>query len=296
MINLELYRIFYVVATEKNITKASEVLNISQPAVTKHIKNLEYQIGTPLFIRTKKGVILNEYGEKIYLKVKNALTLLNESEKEISEYKELDKGTIRIGISTSLAKLYLMDYIESFHKIYANIIIDIFTYPTKDLIKMLKNGQIDIIIGKHPNIEDKDLDYTILGKTKYIFVASPKYCELKDKKVKLKDVKKYPLIFQNHPSNAQTSIEKYFNKNDVKVEPKMSIGSSNLLLDFVKIGYGIGYATKMYAQDYIDKGKIFEIDITPDTEYIDYGLTILKNNIMPSYCNKLIEYLKNDMI
>ena len=87
MINLELYRIFYVVAETKNITKASEILNISQPAVTKHIKNLEEQLGNPLFIRTKKGVILNEYGEKIFLNVKQALNLLSESEKEISKYK-----------------------------------------------------------------------------------------------------------------------------------------------------------------------------------------------------------------
>ena len=58
MIDLELYRIFYVVAKTKNITKASEELHISQPAVTKHIKNLESLLGLPLFIRTNKGVIL----------------------------------------------------------------------------------------------------------------------------------------------------------------------------------------------------------------------------------------------
>ena len=77
MINLELYRIFYVVAKEKNITKASKILNISQPAVTKHIKNLEYELGEELFIRTKKGVILNEYGRKIFLNVKNALNSID---------------------------------------------------------------------------------------------------------------------------------------------------------------------------------------------------------------------------
>ena len=76
MINLELYRIFYVVARVKNITKASEILNISQPAVTKHIKNLEEQLGNPLFIRTKRGVILNEYGENIFLKVKQSANTL----------------------------------------------------------------------------------------------------------------------------------------------------------------------------------------------------------------------------
>ena len=66
MIDLDLYKIFYIVAEEGNITKASEKLHISQPAVTKQIKNLENQLNTPLFIRTKRGVILNEC-EKKYL-------------------------------------------------------------------------------------------------------------------------------------------------------------------------------------------------------------------------------------
>lgn len=78
MINLELYKIFYTVAQTKNITKASEILNISQPAVTKHTQNLEYALNNPLFIRTKKGVILTDFGEKIFIKVKQALILLED--------------------------------------------------------------------------------------------------------------------------------------------------------------------------------------------------------------------------
>jgi len=78
MINLDLYRIFYAVAETGNITKASEVLHISQPAITKQIKNLESELKTPLFIRTNKGVKLNQVGEKILLNVKQGLGLLDE--------------------------------------------------------------------------------------------------------------------------------------------------------------------------------------------------------------------------
>ena len=60
MINLELYRIFKIVADKENLTKASEILHISQPAVTKHIKNLENELNTLLFERSKYGMILNE--------------------------------------------------------------------------------------------------------------------------------------------------------------------------------------------------------------------------------------------
>ena len=63
-INFELYRIFYTVANHGNITKASEELLISQPAISKAIKNLEDQLGGQLFVRTKRGVFLTEEGKE----------------------------------------------------------------------------------------------------------------------------------------------------------------------------------------------------------------------------------------
>ena len=63
-INLEYYKIFYEVAKEQNITKASENLHISQPAISKTIKLLEEKLGGTLFVRTKKGVILTEEGKE----------------------------------------------------------------------------------------------------------------------------------------------------------------------------------------------------------------------------------------
>ena len=73
MVNLELYKIFVVVANELNITKASEKLNISQPAVTKHIKNLENILGRALFKRSNKGLTLTEIGLELYESLKNPI-------------------------------------------------------------------------------------------------------------------------------------------------------------------------------------------------------------------------------
>ena len=292
MINLELYRIFYVVAETKNITKAIEILNISQPAVTKHIKNLEDQLGNPLFIRTKKGVRLNEYGEKIFLNVKQALNLLNESEKEISEYKKIDKGTIKIGISTTLTRRYLLKYIKDFHEKYPNVVINIYTDPTKDLIKELKNGTIDLIISKFPQNKDLDLEYITLGKTKYIFTCNKDYIELTNKKINIKDIVNYPILLQKSPSNSRDFIEKYLKENNLHIEPKMNIASSSLLVDFIELGYGIGFVTKLYIEKELETKKLYEIKVTPDTSEIDYGIILLKNNILASHCKKFIEYLK----
>ena len=80
-INFELYRIFYTVANHGNITKASEELMISQPAISKSIKNLEEQLGGTLFIRTKRGVILTDEGKEFYKYIKQAMEYITKKGK-----------------------------------------------------------------------------------------------------------------------------------------------------------------------------------------------------------------------
>lgn len=70
MINLELYKIFVLVAKEENLTRASEKLNLTQPAVTKHIKNLEEILQVKLFVRSNHGIKLTEQGKSLYDKIK----------------------------------------------------------------------------------------------------------------------------------------------------------------------------------------------------------------------------------
>ena len=292
MINLELYRIFYVVAETGNITKASEQLCISQPAVTKQIKNLESQLNTPLFIRTKKGVVLNECGQKIFLNVKQALTLLDEASSKTKEFAELNTGTIKIGTSTTLMRKYLLKYIEKFHNKYPNVVVDIYTDPTKELIAKLKNGMIDLIIGKMPDNFDNDLEYYELDKTKYIFMANKNYFDLKNMTLSPKDLEKYPILIQEYPANSRLSVEKYFEKNNVKLEPKMNIASSNLLIDFINMGYGIGYVTELYVREDLKKDNMYKVNVLPEPESVSFGIISLKNNVMSNPCKKFVETLK----
>ena len=90
-IDFELYRIFYVVANNKNITKASQELLISQPAVTKSIKKLEDLLGGQLFTRTKKGVTLTSEGKEIYSYIKQAIEFINNAENRFSKILKLEQ-------------------------------------------------------------------------------------------------------------------------------------------------------------------------------------------------------------
>lgn len=295
MIDLELYKVFFIVAETKSITKASTILYISQPAITKQIKKLESQLNTTLFIRTNKGMILNECGEKIYIKVKKALSLLEEAERTINEFKDINIGTIKIGTSKTLSKKYLLKYIKKFHNDYPNIIVDIYTEPTKELIKKLKNGTIDLIIGKFPHNKDKELEYKELGKSKYVFASSNNYYNFNNKIINAKELEQYPIILQEEPSNSRSSAERYFEQNNLSITPKMNIASSSLLVDFITMGFGIGYITELFIQDEIQKGIIKKIEVKPQPEEIIFGIIQLKNNIPTNCSKKFISYLNKSL-
>ena len=107
-INFELYKIFYVVANNKSISKGAEKLLISQPAVTQAIKNLEGQLGITLFIRTKKGILLTTEGEELYNYIKEGMNYFINGTNKLLELKKLEAGTIKIGASTSITENLLM--------------------------------------------------------------------------------------------------------------------------------------------------------------------------------------------
>lgn len=95
-LNFEYYKIFYYVATYKNITRAAEHLCVTRPSVTKAIQNLENQLNCVLFERTKRGVKLTPSGQALYRKIEPACMELFLAEKELEQRKILEQGKLRI--------------------------------------------------------------------------------------------------------------------------------------------------------------------------------------------------------
>ena len=174
--NLNNYVIFYTVAKAGNISKAANQLYISQPAISKSISKLEAELGTALFARSSKGVTLTEEGQVLYEYVERAFDSLNMGEENLKNYKELGIGHIRIGVSTSLCKHILLDYLKDFIKENPNIKFSIDCHSTLNTIKLLKNDDIDI--GLICNAElPKGIVYSPVKEIHDVFVASPEYLD-----------------------------------------------------------------------------------------------------------------------
>ena len=293
-IDFELYRIFYTVANNGNITAAAKELNISQPAISKSIKNLEEQLGGTLFIRTKRGVILTSEGKEFYNYIKKAIEYITSAENKFTDLINLETGCIRIGISTTLTKEFLLPYLEKFHKLYPNIDIMISTNISSELLTKLRNGLIDIVILNLNNKKyDDDIEIIKCKKINDCFVINKDYLNLNNLNLSIKDLNNYPLILQTKESNTRNFIDNFAKEHNVVLKPNMELASYTLVVTLAKIGFGIGYATKEYIKKELENEELFELKIkeTIPSRYI--GIALCKNNLPNFSTKKLIEIIKN---
>ena len=290
--DIELYKTFYFVAKYKSITKAAEMLYISQPAVTMSIKKLEEQLEMTLFTRTKRGVILTNEGKVLYEYVKQAMESLKIGENRINNLKKLDTGNIRIGIGTTLTKYFLMKYLDKFHKLYPKININIDTSMTVDILKKLENGLVDIAIITTDKLDYKDFNIAYSRNIQDIFVASKEYYDVIGKKTSLDNLNNYPLLLQSPNTSTRNFLDSFSLKHGVKLNSSMELASFSLVLEFSKIGMGIGFISKDFVENEINKKELFEIKTVPEIPKRKI-LVLTKKEYLPSFsASKLIEIIQ----
>ena len=286
-VNLELYRIFYTVAKYQHMTKASEELHISQPAISQAIKKLEDQLNGTLFIRSNKGMQLTEEGKMFYDYVKGALELINNAEREFTSFKDLSKGEIKIGISTTLTKLLLTDVIAKFHTDYPNINIIINNDLTSNLINNLKLGKLDFVIFNESNIKETNLNLKKVKELKQGFVYNPQYYN--DNIKNFNDLNNYPLILQKEESNSRKLIDSIALSKNVKLIPKMEVVSQELITEFTNIGLGIGFVIIPLAKRNFPDLK--ELNINKEIPNLNVYLATNKNINLTFASKTFISYL-----
>lgn len=294
-INFEYFKVFYFVAKNKNISKAANELMISQPAVSKTLKNLEDQMGCSLFSRGKNGVNLTEEGFVLYNEVKNAIEIIDNANSKVNEMIDLEAGILNIGISNTLTKQFLLPYIKEFNNKYPKVKIKIHTEPTYELITKARNGLVDFIILNLPyNIPDDFLKEN-LKEIHDCFVASNNFSNLKNKTIKLEELNNYPLILLAKGSNGRYFLDDICSKLNIKLNPKFELASYSLVTEFIKSGIGIGLVTREFVLDELRDGSLFEVNVSPTTPNRQIGLIYLKNKVFNRCSSKFLETLKEDL-
>ena len=289
--NLELYKVFYYVAKNGNITQAANELMVSQPAVSKSIKTLERDLDTILFNRNKDGVSLNNAGELLYNKIKKAMELIVSSEEDIDSLNNMEQGTINIGAGNTIMQRYLMPYIKKFHDLYPNINVIVHTLVTDELIKKAQVGLVDVVFTHLPNTIPNSFDIIKIKELHDILVVN-KDSKYLNKEIKKKDLEKLPLILLPYGASNRKNFNKFCTANNIVIKPQMEIGNDLIIEDCAYNGLGVGLVVREYVKNKLDNQELFELNtnFNIDPKYLVCLVeSNRKNNII---IKKFIELLK----
>jgi DNA-binding transcriptional LysR family regulator len=293
MINTELYKTFYIVAKEGSITKASEILFITQPAVSRAIRQLEEKSGCSLFFRTPKGVKLTKEGQVLYKYIEQAFNFIYLGEKKIAEIKTLEQGEFTIGVGDTVCKHYLIPHLKEFNRTYPGVRIHILNHTTPVIIDMLKKGKIDLGIANLPidDIEYKELIVHNIMEIQDCFVVGEKYKRLSKGPLAISDIVKFPMLLLEKESNSRVYIDKYLAKNNIVIQPEIELGNFELLVRFAMIDFGVACVIKNFVTYELDRKFLYEIILNEQIPPRHLGVVYLSAIPLSSAARKFLSFL-----
>ena len=254
--DLSLYNIFYLVCKNGSFTKTASVLGITQPGISYSIKKLEEVLNVKLFERGNKPILTPE-GEELLPYVEKALNDLKNGERKINDLVNLKKGQVSIGIPSHIGVFLLTDILRKFNVIYPNIKIKVVCASTKELFRIFRMNEIDLVIDSSP-LEENISDYIVtkVATEKCAFTCNKKNYDLLNKKNNLQDLNKYNLIVPLKTSSCTKKLMEIYNKKNIEFNPLYEISTSDIIAEMVDRNTGIGFLFEKTIQKYEHLEKI----------------------------------------
>ena len=228
ILDLHYLRIFYEVAKEGSFTKAANRLYINQSAVSIQVKKFEELLNTKLFDRSSKKIKLTYSGEVLYKMAEEIFQKVKRAEKEMSRIIELDKAKISIGASPVIGEPLIPKLMKGFSMVHSEIEYDIRIAEKKVLLKLLREGELDIILLDAEHITDANLEVIDVEDFPYVLVSKKDYSNIEE-------ATEDTLITRNYVPNNEEAIATLESKYKVTFDNRVPVrGSLQVIKEMVK--------------------------------------------------------------
>lgn len=258
--SLSLYHIFYTVARTGNISGAAKELFISQPAISKSIRRLEENLNTVLFLRGSRGVTLTRDGELLYEHVRNAFASLTLGEQLLAHNHELGISQLRIGASTTLSKYVLLPRLKDFIRNHPNVRVTITCQSTYRTLELLEEQKIDVgLVGKPRNT--RGYSFLPVQTIQDTFAASPSYLKhlfARASKEHLFEAATFMLMDEENITRQYVNGQ--LREHRIELANTLEVSTMDLLIEFARIGLGIGCVIRDFVLGDLNSGTLLEVD------------------------------------
>lgn len=250
--DIDLFKTLISVSKHKSISKASEDLYLTQPAISKQIQALEKHYDIKLFERDKKKMLLTEPGKQLLDYAHRITSLYRESIRSLNERDGQVKGTLKMGANLTLGIYVLPRLIRLYSDIYPDLKIEMLLDNTDNIIKEVKSGDMNFgFIGV--SLNDPLIRNHLFYRDRMKVVIGKNF-GINKKTISWKDLEKLPFISRERGSDIRDSYEKWLKAKNIQLAARMELNNTEAIKNCVKFGIGFSILPWCTVENEIKEG------------------------------------------
>ncbi|WP_338472231.1 LysR family transcriptional regulator [Niallia sp. XMNu-256] len=258
--NYDALQTFVTLVEVKNFTKTAEILNMSQPNVSLHIKNLEKEFQTTLIERSPKFIKITPTGDLLYDRAKQIITIYEQTKQEILEHHQIIKGELNIGASFTIGEYILPAILIKLQTDFPELEIHVVIGNTEEIVGLVRLLEVDIgLIEGQTNV--KDISVKAFMNDELFIVASPEHPLAQKDKVMISDLQNQIWITREDGSGTREYFNHVISANGLKLKSLLSISSNQGIKETLMNGYGLSLLSESVIRRDIRHGNLTTIPV-----------------------------------
>lgn len=292
--DLHYLEIFNTVAKYTSFKKASEILHISQPALSIQVKKLESQTGVKLFDKIGNKIYLSEAGSLLYSYTQKIFAIVEEMEHNISNHSQVVGGTINLGASNTPGAYFLPRIIGEMKKRYPAVTINLHIADTSEITNLIENGTLDVAVNGGSCHYNDNIYSEKLFDDRLVIVASPENLLSSLYEVSLEELGEANFIVHNSTSQLFTCYRNFIDVYNLPENISMHFGSIDAIKYALYANLGVSIMPYYAVKFEIQMGLLKELKINCDKIAYPYSLIYNKNKYLTLTTKKFIEILTGE--
>ena len=287
-------RVFCAVAETKSFSKASELIHLTQPAVSLQIQAMEELYETRLFDRSGNSINLTPAGEILYKRAKEILALYAEAQQNISEITGSIKGSLSIGASSTIGNYLLPHIIAAFKKKVPQVNISLFVSNTKIITERLNAGEIDIALVEGDVSKQRFSVETLLS-DELVVIMSPAHPWAERRGLSAIELTKEPLILREEGSGTRQIILKHLEEHGIKLDQlkiALVMGSTESIKGAVEEGLGVSIMSGWAVRKWLKQGLLKAATFKDLKFHRTFSIISPKRNYSTHTAKEFLNFLK----
>ncbi len=262
-LNFHQLYIFQMVANHLSFSRAAEALEITQPAVSIQVQELEKFLGITLFHRRPRGLRITDAGEAVLAYSQQIFSLSNRLLETVQEMEGLQFGHLVLGASTTPGEYVLPLVVGRFRQVYPGIQVELVIGNTRTIVQRILDRDMDLgMVGDHVAEHNDELEITEFQYDEIVFVASPSHPAANAGKLTPQDVVDLGLVAREDGSATREAAERHL--RELGVAPKFAIefGSNQAVKQAATVGGGVGVISRLGITAELRAGMLTILDVT----------------------------------